>query len=370
MKLKAGSLLRVPLILLTLGTTAQAVTPPASSLQAFCATVRQDYISEVNRKFQTQHYQGYSKGKGGVGAFGGFGVGGGAEFGYDWQRTWDNFSDTKKQEYQSKNCDEVLRQWGQVSIEEIRTNGKVAIERIRAESDKYSEDTKRIIKQIDFEAEKVHAQTQVRIEELRQVSRLEEAKILAESGERLLKLQEEGQTERLRIETNALVAMNQSNNLVELKKAQLSASVRKQESLTDLFKDGLIGLFELQKEKEITRREIAKLELEIKKLQATATTPTITTATATTPGSINSLLNEWGWSKVACYPNAVFIQLDNDTVCVNPNAAVSAGQYRYDRASNQLIPLALPSAPAAQVPPTPPSTMPVQTTGSPDQGGF
>jgi len=93
--------------------------------------------------------------------------------------------------------------------------------------------------------------------------------------------------------------------------------------------------------------------------QPTATTPAKNQSTAKAPADNQSaaknpidvavapsnptakLLAEWGWTKVACYPGAVFIMgMSDDAICVNPSAAIVGGQYQYDRASNQLIPLA------------------------------
>lgn len=51
-------------------------------------------------------------------------------------------------------------------------------------------------------------------------------------------------------------------------------------------------------------------------------------------------LAQWGWTKVACKPETVFIYgLDNDTVCITPNVAVPAGEYQYNPTTNQLTPV-------------------------------
>ncbi|MGI0485854.1 hypothetical protein ACN4EK_10485 [Pantanalinema rosaneae CENA516] len=310
------------------------------NMQAFCAQVRDSYVSEVSKRLETQHYQGYSKGKGGIGAFDGVGVGGGAEFSYDWQRTWDNFNNTQKRDYQSKNCDEVLRQWGQISIAQIRTNAETAIAKMQLESHKYSEDTRKVLAQIDFESAKVHSQTLVRIEELRQASRLEEAKILAESGERMLKTQQQGETERLQIEKQALMEMNRANNVLDLKKAQLDASVRKQQTLTDLLQQGVKGHFELEKEREITRREIKKLELEIAKLQQQQPTSPVL---SNDPNL--ALLKNWGLTSVPCGGSVVSILIEGKEYCTNAAAWLSTGIYRYDQTADRLEPISQPGPP-------------------------
>jgi len=83
--------------------------------------------------------------------------------------------------------------------------------------------------------------------------------------------------------------------------------------------------------------------------------------------------------------------MGDDTICVNPSAAIVGGQYQYERASNQLIPLAAVSnpapvpvsnpaaaaasnpAPAAEqpaAPPPPSDVVPVQNPEPPDTEGF
>jgi hypothetical protein len=51
-------------------------------------------------------------------------------------------------------------------------------------------------------------------------------------------------------------------------------------------------------------------------------------------------LSKWGWTRVGCKPELVFIYgLGNDTVCITPNGTIPAGQYQYNPATNQLAPV-------------------------------
>jgi len=59
--------------------------------------------------------------------------------------------------------------------------------------------------------------------------------------------------------------------------------------------------------------------------------------------------------------------MGDDTICVNPSAAIVGGQYRYERASNQLIPLAASNpAPAAVEPADPPPLSDVEPVQNPE----
>lgn len=51
------------------------------------------------------------------------------------------------------------------------------------------------------------------------------------------------------------------------------------------------------------------------------------------------LLNQWGWHRIDCYPQAVFIVgLGEGVVCVDPMPPeLPSGQYRYDASINQLM---------------------------------
>ena len=50
------------------------------------------------------------------------------------------------------------------------------------------------------------------------------------------------------------------------------------------------------------------------------------------------VLNQWGVARVACAPGLVFINgITTDTVCIQPNPAMTAGHYTYDSANQKLI---------------------------------
>jgi len=54
----------------------------------------------------------------------------------------------------SRNCDELLRQYGLVTIAEIQANASVAIARLQTEAQKYDSDTQRVIASLQLEAVK------------------------------------------------------------------------------------------------------------------------------------------------------------------------------------------------------------------------
>lgn len=55
-------------------------------------------------------------------------------------------------------------------------------------------------------------------------------------------------------------------------------------------------------------------------------------------GNSNPILDKWGVAQVPCAPGLVFINgVTNDTICIQPSKAISAGYYTYDTAKQQLI---------------------------------
>ncbi|MEM7556859.1 MAG: hypothetical protein AAF378_22750 [Cyanobacteria bacterium P01_A01_bin.84] len=56
--------------------------------------------------------------------------------------------------------------------------------------------------------------------------------------------------------------------------------------------------------------------------------------------SATEKLAKWGWTKIPCKPELVFIYgLAEDTICIEPNETVSVGQYQYDSNTHQLKPI-------------------------------
>ncbi|MBW4643806.1 MAG: hypothetical protein KME23_12585 [Goleter apudmare HA4340-LM2] len=59
-------------------------------------------------------------------------------------------------------------------------------------------------------------------------------------------------------------------------------------------------------------------------------------------GSVDEVLNQWGWTKISCTvgnPLVVITGLGDGAVCVNPTPEIAAGKYKYNRTSHQLTPL-------------------------------
>jgi hypothetical protein len=55
-------------------------------------------------------------------------------------------------------------------------------------------------------------------------------------------------------------------------------------------------------------------------------------------GTSNSILEKWGVAQVPCAPGLVFINgVTNDTICIQPSKAISAGYYTYDATKQQLV---------------------------------
>ncbi len=53
---------------------------------------------------------------------------------------------------------------------------------------------------------------------------------------------------------------------------------------------------------------------------------------------VSPLLDRWGVSRVNCTtPGLAFINIDTSTICVQPNAKISAGYYTYNSEKNQLL---------------------------------
>lgn len=53
--------------------------------------------------------------------------------------------------------------------------------------------------------------------------------------------------------------------------------------------------------------------------------------------SLEQLVNQWGYTRVACVTGAVFIRSGSATICVNSTPQLPAGDYTYDLVTNQLV---------------------------------
>ncbi len=80
---------------------------------------------------------------------------------------------------------------------------------------------------------------------------------------------------------------------------------------------------EVKKAKIAAEAEIAKEKLRLEANKTDKVTP---------------LLTQWGVTRVNCSPGLVFINgLGNDTVCLQPSAALKSGSYTYDSTKQQLV---------------------------------
>ncbi|HEY9701912.1 MAG TPA: hypothetical protein V6C58_05680 [Allocoleopsis sp.] len=207
---------------------------------------------------------------------------------------------------------------------------------------------------INLAAVTARANADVKIEALRQQGRKEEAEILSNQVQKIEELKQKGATERVKLETENLLAMTKENNAVKLRELDLNASIKRQELTNSLIGQGIgaiLGYFnskaELEKEREITKREIEqkKLDLEIAKVQAGLKKPP---ETNTNPSGQNTnppvveednniaLLRSWGLTPTECTPAMAFISIDSKQYCTLPNNGLTAKQYIYNRSTNKL----------------------------------
>ncbi|MFW9259662.1 hypothetical protein [Nostoc sp. CALU 546] len=333
MKILSSSFLFSTLSLITAVIPAQAVNAPPKELAIFCSTTRNEYVENVRKRYESQDY----KGKGGAGAgISSQGINFGGNGSYEWKRTWDNFDSNKKQEYSNKNCDEVLKQWGAVSIAEIHADAEKAIEKMKLEGNKYREDTIRIVEGFKLEAININATTRFRIEELQQAGRIEEAKILSEALQRKIEVQEKGMTDRVRIETDALIAMNKADNAVELKKAELNAAVANRQSLNQLIGTGIESLVAYFGSRSEVEKEKIRADVKIKEIEAQIKIEEIKSKNNIDPNL--ALIQSWELTPTSCASGGqiVTIMIDNKQYCVNSHYDLTARSYQYNRATNQL----------------------------------
>lgn len=121
---------------------------------------------------------------------------------------------------------------------------------------------------------------------------------------------------------------------------QLVAQLQSQSTTTDLIGAGatlLNNLFnppsrsaEIAADAEVKKAKIAaEAEIAKEKLRIEA---------SKTADKASPVLAQWGVTRVNCAPGLVFINgISNDTVCIQPSAAMKAGYYTYDSSKQQLV---------------------------------
>jgi len=237
-----------------------------------------------------------------------------------------------------------------VKIKELEVKGKIEEARIIQASlvemtkVKSAAEVEKI--RIGLQAAIVKADADVKIEELRQQGRVKEAEILATALQRQTEAQQNGLTERVKIETETLLALTKANNEVRLREIDLNAALKRRELTNNLIGQGLDAILkyflnkgELEKEREITKREIAVKEIDLKIAIVNAG------KTSNEPSNNNedpnlALLQNWGLTTTACNNSGlVSIAIDNKQYCAFPTDWLSAGQYVYNRSTNNLDPL-------------------------------
>jgi hypothetical protein len=87
---------------------------------------------------------------------------------------------------------------------------------------------------------------------------------------------------------------------------------------------------EIQAEADIKKAKIqAQMELDKEKMKIEASKDR---------DPAGAVLTQWGVNRVSCTPGVVFVNgITNDTVCVNPTAAIPAGYYNYTADKNLLV---------------------------------
>lgn len=282
---------------------------PSPDFLAFCSTVRDEYISNFKHKYQNQRYSG----SGGAGFRINFkdGFDAGGKGSYDWQRTWDETNSNQKSEYESKNCDEVLKQWGQVSVAEIQANAQEAIARIQNEGYKYGEDTKRLVADIELEGLKDTNNTAQNIATTNANAAQNITATNASASQNIAKTQARANTTSAIVNSLGTVIGNSITSSNNKKQQQLAAQIERERIAADLEKARIAAQIEREK---------------------------LIASNSSDVSSVDRLLAQWNWTRVSCSPSSVFISgLSNESVCVSPTNLFPPGEYAYDRATNQLV---------------------------------
>ncbi len=190
---------------------------------------------------------------------------------------------------------------------------------------------------INLQAEIARADAMVKAEELRQSGKIREAEILSDMIKTVNETREKGATERLIIQTEALLQMTRANNEVEMLRIRQATTVRWISLIDSSAGTALEGIFNLAREKEITKRELARIEADIKIAELRARPAS---DPALNPGSSNpiALVQSWGMNVVPCKGvRQVAILFEAQTICARPSSSIRIGRYRYDKQRDRLV---------------------------------
>jgi hypothetical protein len=285
--------------------SSQAVEGPDGQLLQFCTSTRNELIDNTRKRFESQDYSASGSGEVSFKK-----LSGSAKFDAQFKRQWDNFDHNVKQQYENRNCEEVMRQWGAVSIADIQANASIAVEKLELEGNKYSEDTKRIIGT---------AQEQTK----REIN--------------------SGDTTRTIITHGAGILSTIFSGGNEVEKERIRAATEKKRLEQEL--------------------EIAKLRNETEKLRILGNAPGAAerrlieqepSLQARAPGVLGNdpglaLIQSWGLSSVSCSVSTASIDISGKQYCANATDKLVAGRYAYNPATRRLQrvdPLPAPAQPS------------------------
>lgn len=285
--------------------SSQAVEGPDGQLLQFCTSTRNELIDNTRKRVESQDYSASGSVEVSLKK-----LSGSAEFKAQIKRGWESFDHNIKQQYENRNCEEVMRQWGAVSIADIQANASIAVEKLELEGNKYSEDTKRIIGT---------AQEQTK----REIN--------------------SGDTTRTIITTGAGILGTIFSGGNEVEKERIRAATEKKRLEQEL--------------------EIAKLRNETEKLRILGNAPGAAerrlieqepSSQARAPGVLGNdpglaLIQSWGLASVSCSAATASIDISGKQYCANATDKLVAGRYAYNPATRRLQrvdPLPAPAQPS------------------------
>ncbi|MFM2061134.1 MAG: hypothetical protein RLZZ507_804 [Cyanobacteriota bacterium] len=220
-------------------------------------------------------------------------------------------------QYQSTNCDQLLKSAAEVTIAEINADAAKAIARMQMESFKYGADIQRDIANINAGA------------------MVEVANINAQASTKVASIQTNGSVNQTLIQAGA--GLLSTIIAPPSRPAEINADVEKARIAADLEKAKIAA--------EIERQRIAAANAD--------------------PGL--TLLQNWGLTATGCNNvGIVSITIDNRQYCAFATNWLSVGQYVYNRSTNNLEPLAI-----NRMYTSPPveNNYPEQTNPTPSSGG-
>lgn len=250
---------------------------------AFCSAVRDARTREAIANSQSSSNKSNNFGANASYA----GIGGSVSYGSGSSNS--NSSSSREMamsQYGSKNCDELLRTSGKVTIAEINANAAQAIARMQNESYKYGADIQRDIAGIN-------AAAIVGVAGINAKGNVDVANTNAKAGVNTALIQ-------------AGAGLLGSIIAPPSRSAEINAGVEKARIAADLEKAKMAA--------EIERQRIAAVNGD--------------------PGL--ALLQNWGLTITSCSSAVTAISIDGKQYCTMPNNQLNAGQYVYDRARNQL----------------------------------